>query len=228
MNTEGRELLRPFGFPVPFKERMTDYDGAPRVNLDELYEGSRCGVSIQIGSSEVKLDCGPNWTRYLQGTHNILRERFLEEFERVSENALRVGLAKRNQRFAICHSVPPEYTISAICARVEEESGLGYLACEAIRGVRKGDFNPEVSIHDDVAGGRRMMQNRKMQYQGEIPDWALWWMFRMMKEVNDFGEGIVGLEFVLDTQLKTAICHDFYWSSNKKNEDLRTKFHLTE
>jgi len=225
MNIEGISLLEKFGFSPPFQSRVLKYDEVSKIDLNKLYSGARCGASIQAAPKYMKLSHGPNLLDRTRGEHNIPQYQFFEAFDKVVSKAREKGFAPSQLLFAICQSVPPSVTISGICARVDD-NGFGYLACEVLNGVRSGDFTPDYSIQDSIVGGRPMGHTRKITGNVQsFPLWAVNQMYKIMKRVNSFNEGIVGVEFVLDTQLQRPIFHDLYWSL-KPDLEISQKFHL--
>jgi hypothetical protein len=147
MNWEGRSLLEKFGFNPPLQHRVLSYDGVLKLDLPQLYRGSRCGLSIEVAPLHMRLSDGPNLSVKLSGEHNIPRPVFFEAFDRLVGKASEKGFGPKELGFAICQSVPHEATISGICVRAEEK-GSGYLACEVLNGVRHGDFTPDYKIMD--------------------------------------------------------------------------------
>jgi hypothetical protein len=57
-----------------------------------------------------------------------------------------------------------------------------------------------------------------------VPQWAIEMMYNIMGRVNRFADGIIGVEFVLDTQLLMPIFHDMYWSL-RLEPSIAEKFH---
>lgn len=228
MNTEGRSLLTKLGFQAPFGEIMLRHDEVTSIDLDRVYAGSRCGISIQAGSSEVRLSDGPNGVvGKLPGIHNIPRKNFWRELEKVVELTGKMSIPHHQQVYAFCHSVPADVSVSGICAKVDDR-GFGYLACELVEGVRRGDFTPDAGICDKVVGGRRMAHSRTLtDHTGLFSDeWIQRWTMDFMRKINQFEEGVIGLEFVFDRTLRQPICYDFYWSPVVSNRLLLEKFHL--
>lgn len=223
MNIKGRELLSKFGFNPPVKNVIGTYNSLYSLDLNKLYEGNRCGLSIEIAPACMKLSDGPNPMVKLSGAHNISREDFFEATERVVSRARNLGFSPTELLFAVCQSIPHSVSMSGICARVEEDS-IGYLACELLNGVRNGDFTPDYGIQANIIGGRPMGHTRRITMTGKhIPSWAVNQMYNIMKKVDKFDEGIAGVEFVLDRELKTTIFHDMYWSL-KPHQEISDKF----
>ncbi len=80
-------------------------------------------------------------------------------------------------------------------AKVDEDRGENYLACEAVRGVRHEDFTPEISIREKVAGGRRIAHTRICDgLDGVDADWLEYEMLKVMQHMSKFGGGITGIE----------------------------------
>jgi hypothetical protein len=225
MNIEGRALLSRFGFSPPIKDRVLFYDEVPKIDLNDLYNGNRCGASIEIAPNYMRLSDGPNIDVKLEGSHDIPRNKFFEAFELICARALEKGFLPNSLRFAICQSVPRSASMSGICARIDED-GFGYLACEILNGVRNGDFTPDYGIKDKIVGSHPMGHTREITTTiQQIPQWAINQMYLIMKKVNRFREGIAGVEFVLDKQLMEPIFHDMYWSL-KPHKRLAQKFHF--
>jgi hypothetical protein len=227
MNIEGRSMLSDLGFRAPFRSLVLTYEEFSELNLEILYTGHRCGASIEIGPARMKLSDGPNVAVKLSGVHNVLRENFEEALETVCRRAEEKGYLRESLRFALCQSVPHEVSMSGICARIESADGSGYLACEVLGAVRRGDFSPDYRVQYQISGGRPIGHTRKVQStSNSIPSWATDQMHFIAQRVNKFGEGIIGVEFVFDRQHEFPIFHDLYWSIQPK-ESIQRKFHMS-
>ncbi len=219
MNIAGVRYLKGCGYKIADNLVLFKPEEITKLDLDHLYEGNRVGASIYVNPTDVQISHGPNGLRpvKMKTTHGIPRARFLETFEKMRQTC---GLPAELQLFGANHTIPPATTIAGICIKDDQE-GFGHLTAESMFGPRPGDFNPEISISEKIAGGRRIPHTREYfaaetvreQYACLLQhkDWAFEQMLRVMRTIEkDFGPGLTGLEFILETERMECIFVDHY------------------
>ncbi len=223
-NLAGVEHIKTLGFPTTKKFGLYLPENVYGIDLDELYRDAPSGATIYVNYRGIKIDHGPNGIRpiKIKTSNGVPREKFFETFEEMRQNC---KLPLYDQIFGVCQTICQlDAIISGICVK-DDQDGFGRLTAEATFGMRKGDFDPHLSIGDQIVGDRRIAHNRQFnvapvekipsqhQHLYSHKDLAIYHMLDVMRTtMRNFGEGITGIEFMVDLRKSEIFFVDFYHS----------------
>ncbi len=162
MNFRGIELMRSMGLPAPRKEKIVR--GFADIDLDELYEDADLDATILVFDQTEKINQYPFLEKGVR-KYNVPREEFVEKFSHLLHKLSQKGVSSKDL-VAVIHQSYSQQNIeySGRAATQVDNNGLGWLAVEAVEGLRKGkkEFTPNFVYEAPIRGGRLLRSQGKL------------------------------------------------------------------
>jgi len=163
MNVRGIKFLRALGLPGPNKERIGTQEEISRLNLDWLYFGAPCDITLVGFDARLPIN-SPSVLETDVRDYNIQRRHYQRTLKELSLELSKKGVPEDVQRF-MAH---PTYTSQQIvsCGKMffSDDTELGKLVIDARSSLRKHhrDFDPEATYLCPVVGGRIFRSQAKL------------------------------------------------------------------